>query len=238
MSFQDQVVRKKGNTGPATGLASTVGRLLPPAPLHISRLATELLIEDYFYKTKMAEEPKGLTNEEANACCTEPHESTKDFIFQQTMFRIKDPKASIDFYSRVMGMHLLKKLDFPPMKFSLYFFGYELASDIPADEDERTAWCFSRKAILELTHNWGTETDPEFKGYHNGNSDPRGFGHIGIMVPDVDKACERFESLGVKFVKKPSDGKMRNLAFIQDPDGYWIEILNAGKMGETIKPFL
>lgn len=58
------------------------------------------------------------------------------------------------------------------------------------------------------------------------------------MVPDVDKACERFESLGVKFVKKPSDGKMRNLAFIQDPDGYWIEILNAGKIGETIKPFL
>ncbi|KAK7068362.1 Lactoylglutathione lyase [Halocaridina rubra] len=186
----------------------------------------------------MTEEARALTNEEAVASCSEPHEATKDFIFQQTMFRIKDPKSSLDFYTRVLGMRLLKKLDFPSMKFTLYFMGFELPGDIPSDEDERTAWCFSRKATLELTHNWGTENDPEFKGYHNGNADPRGFGHIGIMVPDVEKACERFESLGTKFVKKPSDGKMRNIAFIQDPDGYWIEILSAGKMAETIKPFV
>lgn len=186
----------------------------------------------------MAEEPKALSKEAADACCSEPHEATKDFIFQQTMFRIKDPKVSLDFYTRVMGMRLLKKLDFPSMKFSLYFVGYETAGDIPADEEQRTAWCFSRKATLELTHNWGTESDSDFKGYHNGNSEPKGFGHIGIMVPDVEKACERFESLGTKFVKKPSDGKMRHIAFIQDPDGYWIEILNADKMTDTIKPFL
>ena len=67
------------------------------------------------------------------------------------MYRIKDPKASLDFYTRVLGMRLLKKLDFPTMKFSLYFMGFESAEDIPKDEKERTAWCFSRKATLELT---------------------------------------------------------------------------------------
>ncbi|MBA0609480.1 hypothetical protein Godav_021521 [Gossypium davidsonii] len=75
---------------------------------------------------------------------------------------------------------------------------------------------------MELTHFWGTENDPEFKGYHDGNSEPIGFGHIGITVDDMYKACERFESLGVEFVKKPSDG----FAFIKDPDGYWIEIFD------------
>ncbi|XP_062508174.1 lactoylglutathione lyase-like [Corticium candelabrum] len=162
--------------------------------------------------------------------CLEPDSCTKDFIMQQTMLRIRDPKVSIDFYSRILGMRLLKKLDFPSMKFSLYFMGYENVDDIPTDETERTRWCFNRPATVELTHNYGTENDPEFKGYHNGNSEPKGFGHIGISVPDVDKACERFEKLGVKFVKKPNDGKMKGLAFIQDPDGYWIEILSAGKM--------
>lgn len=179
-------------------------------------------------------EPTGLTDEEAKACCAEPDPSTKDFIFQQTMYRIKDPKVSLDFYTRVMGMRLLKKLDFPTMKFSLFFMGFEAAEDIPKDEKERTGWCFSRKATLELTHNWGTESDPNFTPYHNGNSDPRGYGHIGFMVPDVDKACKRFEELGVKFVKKPNDGKMKGIAFVQDPDGYWIEIFNNGVMVELV----
>ncbi|XP_076063572.1 lactoylglutathione lyase-like [Oratosquilla oratoria] len=180
----------------------------------------------------MSSEQPPLSHEAAAAACSEPNPVTQDFIFQQTMFRIKDPKVSLDFYSKVLGMRLLKKLDFPEMKFSLYFMGFEKAEDIPKDEKERTRWCFSCKATLELTHNWGTEADPEFKGYHNGNSDPRGFGHIGIMVPDVDKACEYFETFDVKFVKKPNDGKMKGLAFIQDPDGYWIEILNCGNMSK------
>lgn len=176
-----------------------------------------------------AEAMSGLTNEEAEAVCTDPDPETQGFIFQQTMYRIKDPKVTLDFYTRIMGMRLLKKLDFADMKFSLYFLGYENEKDIPEDETERTRWTFTRKATLELTHNWGTENDAEAK-YHSGNSEPRGFGHIGIMVPDVEQACERFEQLGVKFVKKPNDGKMKGIAFIQDPDGYWIEILNSDTM--------
>ncbi|NXB06869.1 LGUL lyase, partial [Cnemophilus loriae] len=174
-------------------------------------------------------ELSGLTDEAAYGACSEPDASTKDFMFQQTMLRVKDPKKSLDFYTRVLGMTLLQKFDFPTMKFSLYFLGYEDKNDIPKDKAERTPWTFSRKATLELTHNWGTEND-ESQSYHNGNSDPRGFGHIGIAVPDVYKACKRFEELGVKFVKKPDDGKMKGLAFVQDPDGYWIEILNPNHM--------
>ncbi|KAK2433880.1 glyoxalase/bleomycin resistance protein/dioxygenase superfamily protein [Trifolium repens] len=103
-------------------------------------------------------------------------EATKGYFMQQTMFRIKDPKVSLDFYSRVLGMSLLKRLDFPELKFSLYFMGYEDTSEAPSNPVDRTVWTFAQKATIELTHNWGTESDPEFKGYHNGNSDPRGFG--------------------------------------------------------------
>ena len=93
-------------------------------------------------------------------------------------------------------------------------------------DDKRTTWTFQKRAMLELTHNWGSESSNEVS-YHNGNSEPRGFGHIGFSVPDVYKAAKRFEELNVKFVKRPDDGKMKGLAFIEDPDGYWIEILQA-----------
>ncbi|CAI8616355.1 unnamed protein product [Vicia faba] len=103
-------------------------------------------------------------------------EATKGYFMQQTMYRIKDPKVSLDFYSRILGMSLLKRLDFPELKFSLYFMGYEDTSEAPSNPVDRTVWTFAQKATIELTHNWGTESDPEFKGHHNGNSDPRGFG--------------------------------------------------------------
>ncbi|XP_059431034.1 lactoylglutathione lyase isoform X1 [Corylus avellana] len=178
----------------------------------------------------MASEPKDSPANNPGLQAT-PDEATKGYFMQQTMFRIKDPKLSLDFYSRVLGMSLLKRLDFPEMKFSLYFLGYEDPASAPSNSVDRTVWTFSKKATIELTHNWGTESDPEFKGYHNGNSEPRGFGHIGITVDDTHKACERFERLGVEFVKKPDDGKMKGIAFIKDPDGYWIEIFDLKTIG-------
>lgn len=157
---------------------------------------------------------------------------TQGFIMNQTMFRIRDPQTSLAFYRDVLGMTLLRRLDFEEMKFSLYFLGYVRDGGIPAEDWERTAYTFRQQALLELTHNWGTERDASFAGYHNGNDQPQGFGHIGLSVPDVDAACRRFEALGVSFVKRPQDGKMKGLAFIRDPDGYWIEILEATSLAD------
>ena len=156
----------------------------------------------------------------------------EDFVFNQTMLRIKDPEASVAFYRDVLGMTLLDQFDFPDMDFSLYFMGYS-ASEMPGDKAERAKWIFEQPALLELTHNYGTEKDPDFS-HHNGNSEPRGFGHIGISVPDVYAASDRFESLGIPFVKKPDEGTMKGLAFIQDPDGYWIEILSSRGLADLI----
>jgi len=158
--------------------------------------------------------------------------ATRDFVFNQTMLRIKDPERSLDFYTRILGMTLIRRLDFEAAEFSLYFLGLLGDSEraaIPTDAAARSEWLFGQKALLELTHNWGTENDPE-QAYHDGNSAPQGFGHIGIAVPDVYAACERFETLGVEFVKRPDDGRMKGLAFIRDPDGYWIEILSPRNM--------
>ena len=167
--------------------------------------------------------------EDAEGLCENIDEETQSYVFNQTMLRIKDPKISLDFYTRIIGMKLYRKLDFPDLKFTLYFLAMpkDVNDDnVPEEKNQRTTWTFSQRAMLELTHNWGTETDKDFK-HHNGNSNPQGFGHIGFSVPNVYEASNRFEKLGVKFVKKPDDGKMKGLAFIEDPDGYWIEILQA-----------
>ena len=152
----------------------------------------------------------------------QPHDG---FVFNHTMLRIKDPAVSVSFYEKVFGMTLLRKLDFPEMSFSLYFLA-KLAEgeNPPADEGERTQWTFSQRGVLELTHNWGTENDADFK-YHDGNAQPQGFGHICFAVPDLNKAVSWFDDNKLEYVKRPDQGKMKNVAFVKDPDGYWIEIV-------------
>jgi lactoylglutathione lyase len=130
-----------------------------------------------------------------------------------------------------MGMRVLRKLDFPEMRFSLYFLHRPAHGEAvpPDDVGERTAWTFAQRGIMELTHNWCTETDPDFK-YHDGNAQPQGFGHICFSVPDLDTAVAWFDQNGVTYVKCPEQGKMKDVAFIKDPDGYWIEIVEPARL--------
>ncbi|MBB3693664.1 lactoylglutathione lyase [Sphingomonas sp. BK580] len=155
---------------------------------------------------------------------------TERFTLNQTMLRVRDPAASLAFYQQVLGMTLLQRLDVDDLRFSLYFLAFLGEEEsVPADPVERARFVFTRETTLELTHNWGTESDPDF-AYHSGNDAPRGFGHLGVSVPDVAAACARFEAMGVPFRKRPDEGTMRDIAFITDPDGYWIEILSPQSM--------
>ncbi|MBY0415257.1 MAG: lactoylglutathione lyase [Bdellovibrionales bacterium] len=147
--------------------------------------------------------------------------STQDFIFNHTMLRVRDPEVSLKFYTEVLGMKLLRKSDYNEWKFSLYFLGMvKDEKDMPTTNKQVAG----RSGVLELTHNHGTENSIETP-YHNGNTEPRGFGHICFSVPDIQSACERFIRLGVPFQKKLGEGGMKDIAFIKDPDHYWIEII-------------
>ena len=160
----------------------------------------------------------------------QPPAASRGFVFNHAMLRVRDPAISLDFYTRLLGMRVLRKLDFPEMKFSLYFLSKPIDGEtVPEEAGERTAWTFSQRAVLELTHNWGTESDVAFK-YHDGNAQPQGFGHICFSVPDLDAAVRWFDENKVPFVKRPDQGKMKDVAFIRDPDGYWIEIIEPGRL--------
>ncbi|WP_087718537.1 lactoylglutathione lyase [Salinicola salarius] len=150
---------------------------------------------------------------------------TEGFVLNHTMLRAKEPERSLSFYTRVFGMRLLRKLDFPEMQFTLYFLArVDDEGTIPADDGERTAYTFSQKGVLELTHNWGSEDDPELS-YHDGNAEPQGFGHICFAVPDLAAAERWFDVNNVEFKKRSDQGKMKNVIFVKDPDGYWIEVV-------------
>ena len=162
--------------------------------------------------------------------CAQPSAASNGFVLNHCMLRVKDPAVALDFYTRVFGMRVLRKLDFPEMKFSLYFLHREVEGNpAPADVGERTAWTFAQHGILELTHNWGTENDAGF-AYHDGNAQPQGFGHICFSVPDLDAAIRWFDENQVVYVKRPEQGKMKDVAFIKDPDGYWIEIVEPARL--------
>jgi len=104
-----------------------------------------------------------FTTEKHAGVCEQPAAASSGFVLNHAMMRVKDPAVSLDFYTRVMGMRLLRKLDFPDMQFSLFFLAVsELAQNAPIDQGERSKWTFSQSGILELTHNWGTESQADF----------------------------------------------------------------------------
>ena len=122
-----------------------------------------------------------------------------------SMIRVNDLTESINFYKNLFGMKVLRQKDYPKGKFSLAFMGYG---------DEKT------NTVIELTHNWGTNN------YNHGNA----FGHIAIEVNDVYKACEEIKNKGGNVVREagPMMGSKLLLAFIEDPNGYKIELIQKG----------
>ena len=120
-----------------------------------------------------------------------------------TMIRVVDLEKSIDFYTRLLGMSLLRRTDYPGGRFTLAFVGYG---------DEASA------AVIELTHNWD-QAGPYALG--------SGFGHIAIGVPDIHAACARLAAADVPIPRPP--GPMKHggtvIAFAEDPDGYRIELI-------------
>ncbi|MBB3190404.1 lactoylglutathione lyase [Halomonas cerina] len=160
-----------------------------------------------------------------------PTAETEGFRLNHTMLRVKDPEKALAFYTRVFGMQVLRRLDFEEMQFSLYFLARpEPGENVPEDTAERTVWTFSQRGVLELTHNWGTEAQDDF-AYHDGNTEPQGFGHICFSVPDLEATVAWFDANDVTFVKRPDQGKLKDVAFVKDVDGYWIEVVQADRLG-------
>jgi len=134
---------------------------------------------------------------------TKPESDTDKFRFLHTMIRVRDLEKSLKFYTDLLGMKVLRQRDYPTGKFTLAFVGY-------GEEADHT--------VIELTHNW-EQAEP----YQLGTA----FGHLAIGVPDVYKACDRLAAAGVK-IPRPA-GPMAHggsvIAFIEDPDGYRIELV-------------
>ena len=122
-----------------------------------------------------------------------------------TMLRVGDLQKSLDFYTEVLGMKLLRKSDYPDGKFTLAFVGY-------GEEKDHT--------VLELTHNWDTAE------YDLGNA----YGHIALEVADAYKACDAVREKGGKVVREAGPMKHGStvIAFVEDPDGYKIEFIQRG----------
>jgi len=120
-----------------------------------------------------------------------------------TMIRVKDLDRSIDFYTRHLGMKVLRQKDYEGGRFTNTFVGY-------GDEDAHT--------VIEMTHNWD-QAEP----YSHGS----GFGHLAVGVPDIYETCRQLEAEGVKIPRPPGPMKhgTTEIAFIEDPDGYKLELI-------------
>jgi lactoylglutathione lyase len=129
-----------------------------------------------------------------------------------TMIRVKDKDASIKFYEDIMGMTLKRTSENKNAEFNLYFLGYGPKPDEGSSANGVNPNA-DKEGLLELTWNYGTEKQ-EGKVYHDGNSDPQGFGHICVSVDDLEAACQRFEEKGVSWKKRLTDGRMKNVAFV------------------------
>ncbi|CAG8953561.1 hypothetical protein HYFRA_00010019 [Hymenoscyphus fraxineus] len=154
------------------------------------------------------------------------------YRMNHTMIRVKDHEKSLKFYKEVMGMELFRTSENKSANFNLYFLGYAGKQGSPKTSAEGNTITSDREGLLELTWNYGTEKDADFK-YHNGNDEPQGFGHICVSVDDLDAACQRFEDLGVNWKKRLTDGRMRNVAFVLDPDNYWIEVVQNDSLAKS-----
>jgi lactoylglutathione lyase len=121
-----------------------------------------------------------------------------------TMLRVGNLQRSIDFYTQVLGMKLLRQQAYPDGRFTLAFVGYG---------DEKA------NSVIELTHNWDTDT------YDLGN----GFGHLALEVEDVYAATEEIRKQGGKIIREagPMNAGTTIIAFVEDPDGYQIELLGS-----------
>lgn len=149
------------------------------------------------------------------------------YKFNHSMLRVKDPQRSVRFYE-FLGMRQVNKIQNADAKFDLYFLAYDHPKSVSAGNH----WT-DREGIIELTHNYGSENDPNFK-IANGNSEPgKGFGHVCVSVDNIQAACQRLEDAGYKFQKRLTDGRMKNIAFALDPDGYWVEIISWKDTKET-----
>ena len=129
-----------------------------------------------------------------------------------TMLRVGDLDKSIAFYCDILGMNLLRRKDYPGGEFTLAFVGY-------GEEKDNT--------VIELTYNWGVE------GYDLG----KGYGHIALGVDDIYGTCDRIKAQGGKVSREPGPMKHGStvIAFVEDPDGYKIELIQLGTQGSAKK---
>jgi lactoylglutathione lyase len=151
---------------------------------------------------KVFEEIRGQLGRAIAVRAEKPEQGSTEMRFLHTMIRVNDLDQTLKFYCGPLGMKLLSRKDYPDGKFTLAFVGY-------GDENSNT--------VVELTHNWDT------KSYDQGNA----FGHLALGVDDIYKTCDELKRQGVKVTREPGPMKFGStvIAFVEDPNGYKIELI-------------